>query len=101
MKLSIFLIDKINYLYNSNNDANVDKAIEETLSPLKKMVDFISSLGIYIVGVICVVSLVAFIWAQKSQNSEIRDKAKTALIASIIILGVLFALPTILEMLNV
>ncbi len=91
----------VEWRLQQEDDLTVENAVNETLEPFKKMVDFLSNVGIYIVGVVCVISLVAFIWAQKSQNSEIRDKAKTSLIASFIILGILFALPTILKMLNV
>lgn len=84
-------------IYNTD----VDKAVQETIGPLKVIVDFITGVGMYVVGIIVVLSLIAFIYAQKSEKSELRDKAKTALVASIVILGILIALPTLLNLLGV
>lgn len=83
------------------DSTDIDKAVDETLQPLRVVVDFISGVGLYIVGVVIVISLIAFIYAQKSEKAEMRDKAKTSLIASVIILGILFALPTIFKILGV
>lgn len=80
---------------------DVGGAVDGVLSPLKTFVEFATEIGLYVAGVLFVLSLIVFVWSQKADKPEVRDKAKNGLIGSVIVLGILMGYPLLLELLGI